>query len=212
MAFHNVPPNGFPDLPDMEELEAVVKDVADVKTSVAELTEDVGDLNDNKANQITIAPFFSAETAYEVGDLVYYNGLSYRCTNDHEGEWDADDFAATTVSNELAALKSGLISVARIPNTSPESAITSVAAGTNYTYTATSDGFLAVHAPLEQDAREFNVFIRDVNASKYGVSIYAKVVAYHGDALGGLFVKAGRTYYIDNVGSNSVDLYLNTYI
>ena len=111
MAFHNVPPNGFPDLPDMEELEAVVKDLANVKTSVAGLATDVSNLNDNKANQITIAPFFSAETAYEVGDLVYYNGLTYRCTNDHDGEWDADDFAATTISNELDTLKSGLTSV-----------------------------------------------------------------------------------------------------
>lgn len=170
------------------------------------------ELNSNKANQITIAPFFNAETAYTAGDLVYYNGLIYRCTNDHEGEWDADDFAATTVSNELATLKNGLISVARIPNTTPESAITSVAAGAHYLYTATSDGFLAVHAPLDQDAREFNVCIKDVNADKYGVSIYAKIAAYYGNTLGGLFVKAGRTYYIDNVGSNSVDLYLNTCI
>lgn len=108
MSFHNVPPNGFPDLPDMEEVEAVVKDVTNLKTSVSGLSEDVSDLNDNKANQITIAPFFNAETAYEVGDLVYYNGLSYRCTNAHEGEWDADDFAATTISNELASLMSGL--------------------------------------------------------------------------------------------------------
>lgn len=108
MAFHNVPPNGFPDLPDVEELESVVKDVTNLKTSVSGLSEDVSDLNDNKANQITIAPFFDEETAYEVGDLVYYNGLSYRCTNAHEGEWDADDFAATTISNELASLMSGL--------------------------------------------------------------------------------------------------------
>ena len=95
----------------MEELEAVVKDVANLKTSVSGLATDVSNLSDNKANQITIAPFFDPETAYEVGDLVYYNGLSYRCTNDHEGEWDADDFAATTVFNELSSLKSGLISV-----------------------------------------------------------------------------------------------------
>lgn len=111
MAFHNVPPNGFPDLPDMEELEAVEKDLAGVKASVAGLAEDVSNLNDTKANQITIAPSFSAETPYEVGDLIYYNGLTYRCTNDHEGEWDADDFAATTVSNELYTLKSGLTNV-----------------------------------------------------------------------------------------------------
>ena len=111
MAFHNIPPNGFPDIPDMEELEAVVKDVNNLKTSVAGLATDVSNLSDNKANQITIAPFFDPETSYEVGDLVYYNGLNYRCTNDHEGEWDADDFAATTVAGELATLKSGLTNV-----------------------------------------------------------------------------------------------------
>lgn len=125
MAFHNVPPNGFPDLPDMEELEAVVKDVSGIKTSVAGLTEDVSDLNDNKANQITIAPFFSAETAYEVGDLVYYNGLTYRCTNDHEGEWDADDFAATTISGELDTLKSGLTNLKNFVNCSDAIALES---------------------------------------------------------------------------------------
>lgn len=114
MAFHNIPPNGFPDIPDMEELEAVVKDVTTLKTSVAGLASDVSNLSSSKANQITIAPFFSAETAYEVGDLVYYNGLSYRCTNDHEGEWDADDFAATTIANELDTLKNGLMSKATV--------------------------------------------------------------------------------------------------
>ena len=170
MAFHNVPPNGFPDLPDMEEMEAVVKDVTNLKTSVSDLTEDaedlasgiapefsaesaytaddivwhegalyvftsdhaagawstddtqaltvggeittlsgnVSDLNSGKANQITIAPFFNPEAEYEAGDLVYYNGLTYRCTNDHQGAWDAADFAATTIANELDTLKSGL--------------------------------------------------------------------------------------------------------
>lgn len=68
----------------------------------------VSNLSDTKANQITIAPFFSAEASYDPGDLVYYNGLSYRCVNAHEGEWDADDFAATTIANELNTLKSGL--------------------------------------------------------------------------------------------------------
>lgn len=34
MAFHNIPPNGFPDIPDNEELEAVVKDVATLKNGL----------------------------------------------------------------------------------------------------------------------------------------------------------------------------------
>lgn len=108
MAFRNIPPNGFPAIPDIEDLEAVVKDVCTLKTTTAALAEDVGDLEEQKANQITIALPFNPETEYEVGDLVYYNGLSYRCTNAHTGEWDADDFAGTTIANELASLKSGL--------------------------------------------------------------------------------------------------------
>ena len=118
MSFRNIPPNGFPALPDVEDLEAVVKDVTILKISVSGLTEDVSDLNKQKVNQITIAPFFNSEIAYDIGDLVYYNGLTYRCTNAHEGEWDADDFTSTTIANELDTLKSGLTNKIGIANTS----------------------------------------------------------------------------------------------
>lgn len=104
MAFDTFPCNPFPISKGM--LEKGNND--ELNTRVTALEGEVSDLNSTKANQITIAPFFNAEASYSVGDLVYYNGLTYRCTNDHEGEWDADDFAATTVSNELATLKSGL--------------------------------------------------------------------------------------------------------
>lgn len=107
MGFNTFPCNPYPI--STEELNKGNND--DLNTRVAALESDVSDLNSNKANQITIAPFFNAETAYTAGDLVYYNGLSYRCTNDHEGAWDADDFAATTISNELDTLKSGLTGV-----------------------------------------------------------------------------------------------------
>ena len=146
MAFHNIPPNGFPDIPDMEELEAVVKDVANLKTSVSGLSTDVSNLSDNKANQITIAPFFNPETAYEVGDLVYYNGLSYRCTNDHEGEWDADDFAATTVSNELATLKSGLTNLVKVYHANG----TTDPVG-DFTFSVPGNGTLIYVRPLRDD-------------------------------------------------------------
>lgn len=49
MAFHNIPPNGFPDIPDKEELEAVVKDVATLKSVLTNLTDAVG--WDNRYNQ-----------------------------------------------------------------------------------------------------------------------------------------------------------------
>lgn len=89
-------------------VEEALKNTSGEADAIAQLQTDVLNLNSNKANQITIAPFFSAEASYDPGDLVYYNGLSYRCVNAHEGEWDADDFAHTTIAGELDSLKSGL--------------------------------------------------------------------------------------------------------
>lgn len=138
MAFNNIPPNGFPALPDVEYLEAVEKDVTSLKSSVLGLTQDVTDLNAQKANLITIAPFFNAESSYDVGDLVYYNGLSYRCTNAHEGEWDADDFASTTIANELDTLKSGLTNL----TSNAYGNYVDLSSYTSDPYTCDSDGYL----------------------------------------------------------------------
>lgn len=92
-------------------VEEALKNTSGEAAAIAQLQQDVTDLNDVKANKITIAPTFSAEASYDPGDLVYYNGLTYRCVNAHEGEWDADDFAATTIDGELAELRSGLTDV-----------------------------------------------------------------------------------------------------
>lgn len=110
MGFNTYPCNPYPI--STEELNKGNND--ELNARVTALEGEVTDLGGTKANQITIAPFFNPETAYEVGDLVYYNGLSYRCTNAHEGEWDADDFAATTIAGELDTLKSGLNDVTDI--------------------------------------------------------------------------------------------------
>ena len=61
-----------------------------------------------KADYADIAGAFSAETAYTAGDLIIYNGIIYRCTNDHTGAWDADDFSATTIAAELNSISSNL--------------------------------------------------------------------------------------------------------
>lgn len=118
MAFHNVPPNGFPDLPDVEELEAVEKDVATLKTTTAEQGEaitalgtSITGLGTSKAAKADIAPTFSAESNYAVGDLVYYEGVLYECTTEHEAAaWDAEDFTATSIDKELNAINSNLTS------------------------------------------------------------------------------------------------------
>lgn len=126
MGFNTFPCNPYPI--STEELNKGNND--DLNTRVTALEGEVSDLNSTKANQITIAPFFSAEASYSVGDLVYYNGLTYRCTNDHEGEWDADDFAATTIAGELDTLKSGLTGYLNTRNVT-SAVIASIVPGAN---------------------------------------------------------------------------------
>lgn len=190
MAFHNVPPNGFPDLPDVEELESVVKDVTNLKTSVSGLSEDVSDLNDNKANQITIAPFFNPETAYEVGDLVYYNGLSYRCTNAHEGEWDADDFAATTIANELSSLMSGLTNLVKV-----EHKTGNTDSSGDFTFTLPSGVTLISVRPL-RDSEYYSSWWGVTLASTHNnIGYSAKAIKDDGTALASQAIKYD-VYYI----------------
>ena len=49
-----------------------------------------------------IAPAFDATASYVVGDNVLKDGVLYKCTTDHTGAWDANDFTATTISDEIA--------------------------------------------------------------------------------------------------------------
>lgn len=97
-------------------VEEALKNTSGEAAAIAALQTAVGNLQSCKANLSVIAPAFSAETAYAVGDIVSYDGATYRCTTAHEGEWDATDFAATTIANELSSLESGLTSVSgKIP-------------------------------------------------------------------------------------------------
>lgn len=82
-------------------VEEALKSTAGEAAAIAQLQTDVGNLQTTKANQITIAPTFNAEDEYSVGDIIYYNGLTYRCVNSHTGEWGADDFIPTTIALEL---------------------------------------------------------------------------------------------------------------
>ena len=114
MSFHNVPPNGFPDLPDVEELEAVEKDVVTLKSTATSQGEAITALQTavgTKAAKADVAPTFSAEGNYAVGDLVYYEGTLYKCTTAHEAAaWDAEDFTATSIDDEVNELNSNLTS------------------------------------------------------------------------------------------------------
>lgn len=123
---------------------------ATVGGKIASLEGDVANLSGVKANQITIAPSFNSETAYEPGDIVYYNGLTYRCTNDHEGAWDAEDFAATTIENELATLKSGLT---ELTNNSAGTSVDISSYTPSNPYVATHDGYIAASSELDTSGK-----------------------------------------------------------
>lgn len=73
-----------------------------------------------KADYADIAGAFSAETSYTAGDLVIYNGIIYRCTNDHTGDWDADDFSATTIGAEINAINSNISNCVQFLNPTGE--------------------------------------------------------------------------------------------
>lgn len=131
-------------------VEEALKNTSGEAAAIARLQQDVIDLNDVKANKITIAPAFSAEESYDPGDLVYYNGLTYRCVNAHEGEWDAGDFAATTIDNELAELRSGLTNIVKVYHASG----TTDSDG-DFTFSVPGDGTLINVRPL-RDAEYYN--------------------------------------------------------
>ena len=105
--FNNIPPNGFPQIPDIEDLEAVVEDVKTLKTTAAVHAVAITGLENNKDDTTNIAPTFSADSNYSVGDLVYYEGTLYECTTAHEAAaWDAEDFTAATIAGEINGLNS----------------------------------------------------------------------------------------------------------
>lgn len=57
----------------------------------------------------TLAPDFSASTAYSAGDYVWYNGTLYRFTSNHAaGSWTGTDATATVVGNDLRATRNEL--------------------------------------------------------------------------------------------------------
>lgn len=80
--------------------------------SVEEAIKNAG--NTGLAHTADIAPDFSAESAYNAGDLVYHNGTLYVFTSNHAaGAWSTDDTQAVTVGGEITSLMSGLTDVTR---------------------------------------------------------------------------------------------------
>lgn len=67
----------------------------------------VEDVNDKLAT----APDFSVSSTYAVGSYVYYNNGLYRCVQavTTAGAWNASDWAATTIAQELHRKQGTLI-------------------------------------------------------------------------------------------------------
>ena len=64
-------------------------DVSEVMTIIENILKD-------------IAQEFDATVSYAVNDYVLKDGVLYKCTTAHTGAWDANDFTATTISDEIA--------------------------------------------------------------------------------------------------------------
>ena len=170
MAFHNVPPNGFPDIPDIEDLEAVQGDIATLKTRTSEQGTAITGLTTNKAPKTDIAAAFSAESNYAVGDLVYYDGALYECTTAHEAAaWNAEDFTAASVGSALNEVSSNLTSTNGYVN-SIESSVRAWAGTTlSFAIPANDHGiwcFIA-HAPNNSIALQYGYIIRRSNNTIY---------------------------------------------
>ena len=82
---------------------ANVDDVLKTKAAASDLA--------SKAGKPDIAPGFSASVAYSSGDLVYKDGVLYRCVAEHAaGAWDNAHFTAANV-NDVLTYSGGTASV-----------------------------------------------------------------------------------------------------
>lgn len=77
-----------------------VDDTLSVEGAAADAKE-TGDALATKAPSATIAPEFSASTAYNAGDMVYKNGVLYRFTAAHSGAWTGNDVINISVADEV---------------------------------------------------------------------------------------------------------------
>ena len=194
MGFNTFPCNPYPI--STEELNKGNND--DLNTRVSTLEGEVSDLNSTKANQITIAPFFNAEESYSVGDLVYYNGLTYRCTNDHEGDWDADDFAATTISGELDTLKSGLntLTLVDVPTLYGSKCVGTVAVHfINTAFTPASDDLSTLIGSDNKPSRDISTIVSEVSTGNALILTYKTTGVVELKSMQGVLIDHSASVY-----------------
>lgn len=79
------------------------------KGSAVEAINEVNAGLATKADLTDLAPAFSSETAYAVGQYVSYDGNIYKCTSAHSaGAWVAGDFTLVAVGSELSEINSNI--------------------------------------------------------------------------------------------------------
>lgn len=90
-------------------VEEALKNTSGEAAAIAQLQEDVANLNGSKANRVDIATEFSDLTNYYAGDLVYYEGDLYEFQVDHTaGSWETSEVIQKDLSDIVNTLKSGL--------------------------------------------------------------------------------------------------------
>ena len=77
--------------------------VSEIETAVASIPADYSSL------WATVAPVFSTNTSYSVGQYCTYNGELYRFTASHSGSWSSSDVVAVNVGGELYGVKRSLL-------------------------------------------------------------------------------------------------------
>ena len=202
MSFHNVPPNGFPDLPDVEELEAVEKDVVTLKSTATSQGEAITALQTavgTKAAKADVAPTFSAEGNYAVGDLVYYEGTLYKCTTAHEAAaWDAEDFTATSIDDEVNELNSKITDL----TANDFAGYDDITASTVETaYTCPCDGYLYVSSEIDTTGTIRVVVVGATSLNGLGY-IYMNVTDEY--QMQTLFVRKGMKVYVFSKTTNAI--------
>lgn len=83
-------------------------------TQSGSIAQDIIDLSAamiEKVDQLDVAPTFSEETAYYIGDLVFESGRLWKFTANHApGEWNQEEVEATNIDQAIKAGGGGGIS------------------------------------------------------------------------------------------------------
>lgn len=111
----------------------------DIAGAIATIPADYSDL------LATIAPTFSASTAYAAGQYVWYDGTLYRFTAAHSaGSWAGTDATAAVIGTDLSDLKSAITDITgntRIEYTTQNAGYKNSTVGSTVTSTSDTNNF-----------------------------------------------------------------------